>query len=221
MVKEHAAVLDLLKGQLIFFGLVAICSLLLFNPTLEIKGISYFSTSKVTLVPYLLGFVAAAWYGYKAALSLPEMPGRVWIRRAILAVSVGLLGVALTPYALATWIFAIHVTFAVMLFLAELALNAWLAFIAVKNIFNWVLYVLEFAGAIASALSLSFIHIINFMFLGQVVCQIAFVILLTRGIAVLCSQYDQEAATKAKPVPKSADAAGRADNSNSFFNGNS
>lgn len=179
VLKNHPALSYVMKGQFVFFGSLVICCLLAFNSTLEDKGVSYFGIHYRTVVPYLIGFLGTAWYCRKAALALPDVGHKRWIKRCLNVMAAGLVGVAITPYSIAGWIFAVHVFFATAVFLAEIFMTLWLTFWVVSSALHTLLFGLQSAAAIVSALSLEFVHVLDFMFIGQVICQAAFVVLLT------------------------------------------
>lgn len=188
---NHKALTYVLMGQFVFFSCLIICSLLAFNSTLESRGVSYFGINPRTVVPYMLGFLGTAWLCRKAALALPNLKHKKRLQRMLSLMAIGMVGVAITPYSVATWVFAIHVCFATIVFLAEMFITLWLTFWVASNVVSVLLFGLQTAAAIVSALSLEFIHILNYMFLGQVFCQAAFVVLFTIELGYLINRHRQ------------------------------
>ncbi|HVC08620.1 MAG TPA: hypothetical protein VNH15_01610 [Elusimicrobiota bacterium] len=176
-------------SQIIFFSTLAICVALVHLPVLDHRGLSYYGTIRATLIPYSTGMILAGYFMAKAAHVMPKGRRSLWIlSEALLVLAVSTVGIWLTPYSLDAFFHWAHFAASAFLFIVELILAMWLALGLRRRAINLSLLAAQMAG-VSIALA-SEVGALRRMFLGEVITQLAFGVLLVHSLWQLARHRD-------------------------------
>ena len=174
-------------GQLVFFVMLTVVYWLLpfsGKALLEHNGICYFQTFDLTNVLYLLAFFAVtssiAVAGWELTMHGLHRRKLGW---GLLAVSVMLLAIAMPPYYTNDTVHFIHNQIAAGLFVLEGLIAIWLLIQTRGDKILWALFAIEFVGSILAGLT--YLHLYDIMFTGEAVAQLAFGLIIVRGVNLL------------------------------------
>ena len=169
---------DILLGQLCLYAGLTICVMLKPDGLSVNDGISYFGIYRETLLPYLFGLLGAAYFSVRATTQLPaEM---TLLRRAFKVYALLIVGIVITPYAVAKWVDYLHIAFGSALFSLQLLLSCWLVWRLHYAWWSIVLVLVELVSGIAALRYLRPAH--GLLFQSQVIFQLAFGTLLVLGL---------------------------------------
>lgn len=166
-------------SQIAFFGMVAICIVLIPRPATGNLGLSFYGTRHATVVLYTAGLLLSGYFLIKAAHALPQDTRTLrLVTEALLALGILVVGVCLTPYSLDMLFDRAHIATSTVLFLVELWLAIWLVYRPCRNTLNAGLLLVQIAGALISMFSV--MNEVDLMLPGELVTQLAFGILMIR-----------------------------------------
>jgi hypothetical protein len=163
----------LLKAQLAFWACVVVCFAVTGGGLSHNHGFSVYGGRVSTIIPWAVGFVAAAYFILCAAALLDDTDHMV---AQSLRITVALLfGVLFTPDTLNQFFYDAHIVASIALFLFEAIVGLWLVR---RNNVRAVLqlYVIQIAGGIVAGLSQA--QWIGLLSPGILVFQVAFGALL-------------------------------------------
>ena len=133
------------------------------------QGLSFYGNYFPTAIPFILGLIISAACLVMAALSLPDGQGRLGtMRRLLLALSGGLAVIILTPVQANVLLYWAHTFAAVYLFAVGAAGALWAMSYAGRTVADWFFFGMFAFGFLLSFLSASFVHVLGFLALGQV-----------------------------------------------------
>lgn len=165
----------LLKAQLAFWLSVVVCFLVDDGGLGDNHGFSVYGGSWHTIVPWTVGFVAAAVLMLQAAATLDgDDPA---LARCIRVNVYLLLGVLLTPDTIDQVFYVAHIVASVLLFLYQAGFGLWLVLRARTRPTAW-LYAVQIAGGLVAGASQA--QWIGLLSPGILVFQVAFGALLVR-----------------------------------------
>lgn len=176
---NRSSVRYLLYAQACFYVGLIICVLL--KPTgLTINGgISYYGIYKLTIIPYCLALLGAAYWCLRSAKGVTDQV----IVFTLVSMSVLLVGLVITPDTGGRFIADAHVLCGSVLFIIQLLASGWL--ISRTQYDLWVIgwALIELAGGIASLIYLSPKN--GYLLESQVVFQFSFGVLFFYSISKL------------------------------------
>jgi hypothetical protein len=175
----------LLAAQLVFWGSIALCFLITNEGFSHNHGPSFYGGRWSTIVPYAIGFLAAAALLARAA-TLLERAGGPSVRRTangIRLLIVLLLADLLTPDTLNSFFYNAHIVASVALFLFQAILGLWLIARVARGTGLVALYATQIAGGLVAGASQA--QWIGLLGPGIAVFQISFGILLVTATAEL------------------------------------
>ena len=133
------------------------------------SGLSFYGNYFPTAIPFVLGLFISAVCLAMAALSLPDGQGRLGtMRRLLLALSGGFVVIVLTPVQANVLLYWAHTFAAIYLFAAGAAGALWAMSYAGRTVADWFFFGIFVLGFLLSFLSASFVHLLGFLALGQV-----------------------------------------------------
>lgn len=181
---QRQAIGYFIAGQLGFFAALVVCVLMLPQGLFANHGFSYYGDYASTTLPYRLAFLVCGVCTLLASFALPPaMPFRA-ISYAFRLMPVLYLGIVITtvPHAApnSAVMDNIHRAVGVTLFVLQFALSAWLARRNGADRLTLLLVLLLFAGGLASLLAM--LYIIHYLIEGQLLFQLAFALLIIRGL---------------------------------------
>ena len=159
----------LLWAQLAFWGCVVVCFAVTGGGLSHNHGFSVYGGAWETIVPWTVGFVAAAVLILRAA-ALLEGSDRVFAWGLRLVVLFGM-GILFTPDTIDQLFYDAHIVASVLLFLFQAGLGLWIVVRAHAGLLTRV-YVLQIAGGVVAGLSQA--QWIGLLSLGILVFQVAF-----------------------------------------------
>lgn len=166
-------------SQLFFFGMLAVCVALVPRAATGNLGLSYYGTSRTTIVPYTAGLLLTAYFLIKAGHKLPQDTTTLrYLTEVLIVLAVLVVGVWLTPYSVDMLFDRAHIATSAILFMVELALAGWLVYGSCRGLINGLLLGVQIAGALVSMLSS--VNTADLMLPGEFVTQLAFGVLLIR-----------------------------------------
>ena len=163
----------LLQAQLVFWGSVLVCFVVTGGGLSDNHGFSVYGSRWQTIVPWTIGFVAAAVLILRAA-ALIERDDRLFAWGLRLVVLFGM-GVLFTPDTVGQAFYVAHVVASVLLFLFQAILGLWLVLQIRAPRLAW-LYALQIAGGLVAGASQA--QWIGLLSIGIFVFQVAFGALL-------------------------------------------
>ena len=119
--KKHRAFWYALWSQVCLLCGILICILIRLKQAQLNYPISYFGNFRNTILPYAAGFLLCVYWLVRTVRALPR--GMQAIRVLLSLVATCTLGVLCTPYMISRTVGWIHLSFAIMLLLLELALS--------------------------------------------------------------------------------------------------
>ena len=163
----------LLRAQLAFWGCVVICFAVTGGDLSHNHGFSVYGGKWTTIVPWAVGFLAAAVLILRAA-SLLDESDRVfaWGLRLLVLFALGIL---FTPDTVNQFFYDAHIVASVLLFLFQAVLGLWIVLRAHATLLTRI-YVLQIAGGIVAGMSQA--QWVGLLAVGILVFQIAFGALL-------------------------------------------
>lgn len=168
-------------------GIMLLVNILLFPSVVySNQGISHFGVQAKTIFSYGVGFLACSYLTLLAAHAIPARNHQtITLKRALILLSLLLFAILLTPFSLNVFFDWSHMIVAGLLFSFELVFSAWL----LRNrsdVINRCLFAIQVAGSLSAGFSL--LNTVELMFIGQLVVEIAFSILLVRTSWTLLAQ---------------------------------
>jgi len=92
------------------------------------SGISFYSVQRLTVIPYILGFIGCCYFTLKSAQLIPNSnPNLNILRKSLQLFAVLLLGLTLSPDIAYTIVASIHVFFGASIFSLALLVAFWLS----------------------------------------------------------------------------------------------
>ncbi|MFA5004426.1 MAG: hypothetical protein WC498_04090 [Candidatus Saccharimonadales bacterium] len=168
----------ILWGQLCLLVGLALCAIIRPEGLTTNNGISYYGIFHQTVVPYMLGLLGAAYFCSRAADKLPS-PLNTALRISALLI----VGIVVTPYAVASWVDYLHTAFGSALFSLQLVLSGWVVWKLKLPWWGIVLFAIEFGAGVLSASYLN--PTSGFLIQSQAIFQFAFGTLLVLGLQKL------------------------------------
>ena len=133
------------------------------------RGISVWGNYYPAVIVYSAGLLTSIICLIGAVYILPDYPERMSVMRRLLAAIVtGLLVVLLTPEQANLVFYWAHTLAAVYLFVVAGLASIWIMLHAGKTWFDWFLFWLLVAGLILSLLSASYVRLLGFLAVGQI-----------------------------------------------------
>jgi hypothetical protein len=180
---KNRAVKYLINSQVLFLATLMACFFIRPDVLLDNRAISMYGSESATAIPYVLGFLGSGYLILKAAISMPkDTRTNQTLSKCLVALSILLVGLTITPYTLNQALFYIHAAFAFSLFLFELILGLWLVLKTRKDVIDGVLFTVQAIGFVISTLSLDGIKVLNLLVVGQLIAIWMFALLLTRAV---------------------------------------
>jgi hypothetical protein len=175
----------LLAAQLAFWGSILLCALITDEGFSHNHGPSFYGGRWSTIVPYGVGFVAAAGLMARAATLLERSGGddERRLAAAIRLLVVLLLADLLTPDTVNQFFYDAHIVASVALFLFQALLGLWLVVRIARGPGYTALYATQIAGGLIAGASQA--QWIGLLAPGIVVFQLAFGVLLVAATAEL------------------------------------
>lgn len=177
----HLSVRRILLGQLVLYGGLTTCILILPSGLSSNDGISYYGTHAQTVIPYAFGLIGAAIFGWLAANALTEPSLRI-VRLSLDIYGFLMLGVIMTPYGTGRWMNDAHTLISVTLFSLQTLLGVWFAS-KLATWWSWLLILIAVGAGFISILFISPTH--GFLLQAQLVFQVAFGVLVVLGLQSL------------------------------------
>jgi hypothetical protein len=174
-----------LISQLCLFGSIILCLMLAPEGVSMNKGISYFSSQGLTLLPYSLGLLGTAWFVYKAGKYFDEQSG-IKVGRWPVVIAILLVIVTAFPFAINETLRSLHRVFSASLFLTQLGFVIWMTLKVRRDTINAIL--------IASLVTVIFgtLHylspILRILIVGEVSFQLIFAIAVYHSLFEKSSQ---------------------------------
>lgn len=171
----------LVYSQLSFFGSMFICFALIPEAVTGNLGISFYGNYKKTLIPYTLGLFLTSYFIVKAANALQRAHAELKsISEFMFVIAILIIAVSLTPYSVDTIVDWAHILTSSVLFIVELLLALHITKLTRYRSDIQLLLGLQLMGALIAGASL--LPDTEIMLTGQVITQLAFGILLIRGV---------------------------------------
>ncbi len=183
--QKSKAVRFVVCSQICLFGFLLVCTLLMpkFIFERDEVGVSNYGVHIRTIVPYTLAFGLGSVLMWLSARSLPSASASgLTLIRIMKLISALLFAVLLStyPYQLNPTFDKLHIFFAILLFIAELAAGSWFVKLY-RDIVNLSFLCLQLAGSLLALASLSgWLHI---LLIAQIITGLAFAALLIRTVA--------------------------------------
>ncbi len=188
-ITEPRDTVALIRKHLVIASVASIFALaiplsLLHNASVEIYGISEFGVHIDTAIPLGIGLFIASFNIWAVANHLRSKATDAAVAQSFRAISILIVLIVLTPYAIDTIFNWIHMVIGTLLFLDQLALSIHVIKVCNRETKLVLLFALEIFGGILAALSLPN-HMLSYMFQGEVLFQIGFALILFKGLAKL------------------------------------
>lgn len=177
MTLNRLAYTYLIRSQLIFYATIAVCIALAPASLGDNSGLSYFGRHWLTVVPFGLGLLVAAYYIYSAAQQIRRSEAWRNLHHGLMIIAPGMVGIVIAPSI--SWVDAIHRIFGSVVFVTQLLLSFWLVGQVRKDLPNGLLIGLQLAGGIIALIYLSPAQ--GFSIQGQIIFQLAFSGILLRS----------------------------------------
>lgn len=149
-VMRRSTVRFLVASQLCLYAGLLVCIIMRPLGLTHNSGVSYYGIFADTVVPYTIALLGAAGLGLLAAAALTD-PRYKYVRWAMAAIAVLLVGVAITPYSISTTFDYIHTTFGTLLFCVQLGVTGWLTFWQLRSRLTVGLWLFELVAGLISA----------------------------------------------------------------------
>ena len=172
----------LLFAQIAFWSAMLLCVAIAHGGLGDNHGFSFYGGRLSTILPYAIGFLAAAALITQAA-TLLERSGRARLASGLRILVVLLLADLLTPDTIGSAFYAAHIATSIALFLFEAVFGLWLVTAVSSTAAAIRLYATQITGGVVAGLSqLQWIGLLSF---GIFVFQVAFGALLVIVVASL------------------------------------
>jgi hypothetical protein len=174
----------LLISQLCLLVDLAICLILIphFLFARNEGGMSNYGIHLKTVLPYSFGFLLAAFFVIKAALTIKAKSNRLhFMRRLLISYSILLLLILISTYGYKTNVYLknTHIVITIATFWFELLSSAWLSRVFLWDKINIGFLVCQFIGLIIG--SLTFFGSLHLLFTSQLITIISFGVILVRS----------------------------------------
>lgn len=169
-----------LWSQLGLLGGLLICFLIRPHWVILNYPVSYFGNFRVTIIPYVAGFVLCAYWLIKTSAELPASMKA--IRLPLLLVAVCSLAIPCTPYMISVTFGWIHLSVAATLLIVELWLST-LLILRTRHIYTWLGYAVFLSGAVLTVLSQ--IGLLHVELIGEMQLVIGSGVLLTCSLGLM------------------------------------
>lgn len=177
---KSAVACNLLYSQLIIYLTFITCIALAPASLSDNSGFSYFGHHELTVAPFIIGLIGAAYFLLRAADGLsPGKTGRI-LAYGFRFMAILMVGVAVVPAIGNGWYDLIHRLFGSLLFITELSLSVWLLRQAKGLWPNYFVFLLQMLGGVLALIYLSPAQ--GFELQGQLLFQLAFSFLLFRNL---------------------------------------
>jgi hypothetical protein len=177
---QRRAVTYVVSGECAFLLLISLCCAIQPSWTAVKRGLSYYGNSVTTGVPYGAGFgVSIALTAVGLASVERNSAAARRFRGAVAGLLVLMAVVPFTPYAVDAVFDWLHIGVVTALFLAGLALGAWLV-IGLRDRVTLVLFLIESAAGISAFAAQLGLH--DYMIPSELVFQAAVFALVLRGV---------------------------------------
>ncbi|HUD07465.1 MAG TPA: hypothetical protein VMQ52_00045 [Candidatus Saccharimonadales bacterium] len=141
-------------------------------------GISYYGTFLETAVPYTIGILGGAYFGYRLAKTLHKASLK-YVRLALIVISILSIGIVLTPYSINAVLDWTHTILGSIIFILELVISGWVIKSFEYDSTILVLGLLEFICGVLAAIYTRPPH--GFLIQSQLLFQLFFGIILYRS----------------------------------------
>lgn len=180
-VSEQARVYRyLFLSQTTLYLTLAVCVLLAPSSLGANGGISYFGTHHLTAVPFIAGIFTSAYFLWRAQRQLDMAANGGILARAFQIIIPAMVGIAIAPAVGNGWLDIMHRIFGTLVFVTELVLAFWMAFLVKKTSINCLLFIVQLAGGLVAFYYLAPAR--GFSIEGQLLFQAAFTALLFRNL---------------------------------------
>ncbi|NNN13560.1 MAG: hypothetical protein HKL81_07440 [Acidimicrobiaceae bacterium] len=173
----------LYAAELTFSATVVVCSLILFDHSVSVYGISYWGIRLATVPVLVIGLTATSLLLFQAASRLPDDKPFTYIALCFRVVGVGAILLLLTPYTAGTFFNWAHMTIGAAFFLAQMTTSTYLYIKLPKDSWLNSAIVVQLLGGIMAMLSLPD-NLLALMLQGEVLFQIGFALLINRTLKV-------------------------------------
>jgi hypothetical protein len=181
----------LYAAELTFSATVVVCSLILFDHSVSVYGISYWGIRLATVPVLVIGLTATSLLLFQAASRLPDDKPFSYIALCFRVVGVGAILLLLTPYTAGTFFNWAHMTIGATFFLAQMATSTYLYIKLPKDSWLNSAIVVQLLGGILAMLSLPD-NLLALMLQGEVLFQIGFALLINRTLRVHLAVPDNQ-----------------------------
>ncbi len=181
----------LYAAELTFSATVVACSLILFDHSVSVYGISYWGVRLETVPILVIGLVATSLLLFQAASRLPDKKPLTYIAACFRVVGVGAILLLLTPYTAGTFFNWAHMTIGATFFLAQMATSTYLYIKLPKDSRLSSAIVVQLLGGILAMFSLPD-NLLALMLQGEVLFQIGFALLINRTLRIHLSLQDNQ-----------------------------
>lgn len=182
---KYKAVRKLILSQVVFAASLAVCYLLWPADAETFHALSNYGATWPTVIPYAFGFFAVAVLMYLAARDLPKNTD---VNRKLANIFVGLAAISLlvlaVPYSVNMVFVVLHLITGGILFVAEVAVAAWLVLKVHRDAINVTLFGVQLSGFILMFFALDQVGLISreYVAVGQLLAIGAFSAVLTRVV---------------------------------------
>lgn len=157
------------------------------------NGISFWGNYFPAIIPYSIGFTITAACLLYASYILPGVPAELAVmRRLLAALAFGLVLVLLTPEEVSPAIYWAHMAAAIYLYVVAGIGAIWIMLRDGRSRLDRMLFWMLAAGSMMSLLSLSYIHVLGVLALGQVLALNAGVLIIVRATLRWAGQVIKE-----------------------------
>lgn len=180
-----------LIGQASLLISVLLCIIILPQGLFANDGISYYSSHKATILPYILGLLSVALFSFKLSRSLPGNSHLV-LRLGFKTITFLIIAVVIVPYGISYTFEYIHTLLSAALFLVQFLMMWWLAFKIKTDIINLALLLLLAAEMIITVMYLD--PKAGYLLEGEVAFQLTFGLAAYRTIKYVIENQDRKRA---------------------------
>lgn len=153
-------------------------------------GISHFSGSWLTLLPYALSLLYVAWNLLRVA-DLAKHHGRPEFRAWCLVLAVVTVVLVVVPFAINSLLETVHAAISIVLFLAMLSFIGFQAAVVRRDLLNFLLLLL---AILAIVITLAYLNpIAGYLIIGEILFELVFFMSIFRYAATLDADSSQPA----------------------------
>ena len=181
----------LYAAELTFGATVIVCSLILFDHSVSVYGISYWGIRLETVPILVIGLMATSLMLFQAASRLPDQKPLTYMAICFRVVGAGAILLLLTPYTAGTFFNWAHMTIGATFFLAQMATSAYMYIKLPKDFWLSSAILVQLFGGILAMLSLPD-NLLALMLQGEVLFQIGFALLVNRTLKVYLSHQGNQ-----------------------------